>query len=125
MSATLRIFVSSVQKELEDERLIVQKLVSTDPFVTFPGPGENIERLRVPEKRLIVTPAVEAQLNERQKDMVNRMVAGEELTSRRCQELYDLSPQAVYQDFKKLIGLGVARKIGSGRSTRYGYNPHE
>lgn len=34
MSATLRIFVSSVQKELEDERLIVQNLVNTDPFLS-------------------------------------------------------------------------------------------
>lgn len=33
MTPTLRIFVSSVQKELEDERLIVQNLVSTDPFL--------------------------------------------------------------------------------------------
>src|SRR5258708_33155969 len=29
-----RIFVSSVQKELEDERLIVQNLVCTDPFLS-------------------------------------------------------------------------------------------
>lgn len=34
MSGILRIFVSSVQKELEDERLIVQNLVSTDPFLS-------------------------------------------------------------------------------------------
>lgn len=34
MSATLRIFVRSVQKELEDERLIVQNLVNTDPFLS-------------------------------------------------------------------------------------------
>jgi predicted HTH transcriptional regulator len=92
--------------------------------VTFPGPGENIERLRVPEKHLLVTPGVEAQLNERQRDMVSRLVGGEELTSRKCQELYKLSPQAVYEDFQKLVGLGIARKIGSGRATRYGYNPH-
>ncbi len=38
--------------------------------VTFPGPGENIERLRVPVKRLLVTPAVEAQLNERQRKVL-------------------------------------------------------
>lgn len=31
MCTTLRIFVSSVQKELEDERLIVQNFVKTDP----------------------------------------------------------------------------------------------
>ena len=34
MSLILRIFVSSVQKELEDERLIVQNLVSTDSFLS-------------------------------------------------------------------------------------------
>ena len=33
MTASLRVFVSSVQKELEDERLIVQNLVNTDPFL--------------------------------------------------------------------------------------------
>ena len=33
MTAKLRVFVSSVQKELEDERLIVQNLVNTDPFL--------------------------------------------------------------------------------------------
>ena len=34
MTARLRIFVSSVQKELEDERLIVQNLVNTDTFLS-------------------------------------------------------------------------------------------
>jgi predicted HTH transcriptional regulator len=105
-----------------------QPLLGTDTGyfqITFPGPGESIERLRVPEQRLLVTPAVEAQLNERQKDMANRLVGGEELTNRKCQTLYNLSPQAVYEDFQKLIGLGIARKIGSGRSTRYGVNPHD
>jgi ATP-dependent DNA helicase RecG len=34
MTAKLRVFVSSVQKELEDERLIVQNLVNTDTFLS-------------------------------------------------------------------------------------------
>lgn len=34
MSAKLRVFVSSVQKELEDERLIVQNLLNTDAFLS-------------------------------------------------------------------------------------------
>ena len=34
MNAKLNIFVSSVQKELEDERVIVQNLLSTDPFLS-------------------------------------------------------------------------------------------
>ncbi len=105
-----------------------QPLIGTDTGyfqVTFPGPGDSVERLRVPEKSLSVTPAAEAQLNERQRDMARRLVNGEELTSRKCQALYMLSPQAVYDDFQKLIELGIARKIGSGRSTRYGLNPHD
>jgi predicted HTH transcriptional regulator len=118
-------------RRMRDQMLdhgLVPPLLSTEMGyfqVTFQGPGENIERLRIPEKRIVVTPSVEAQLNERQKDMVSRLVGGEELTSRRCQELYKLSPQAVYEDFQKLIELGIARKIGSGRATRYGYNPND
>src|SRR3990167_1025673 len=84
-----------------------QPLLGTDTGyfqVTFPGPGDDIDRIQVPETSLLVTPAVEAQLNERQKDMVNRLTSGEELTSRKCQKLYKLSPQAVYEDFQKLIG---------------------
>jgi hypothetical protein len=34
MTEKLRLFVSSVQMELEDERLIVQNLVNTDPFLS-------------------------------------------------------------------------------------------
>ncbi len=34
MTAKLRVFVSSAQKELEDERLIVQNLVNTDVFLS-------------------------------------------------------------------------------------------
>ncbi len=93
--------------------------------VVLPGPGENIERIRVPESNLQVTPALEAQLSERQKDMVRQLVAGEELTSRKCQELYGLSAQAVFKDFRELVRLGIARKIGSGRSTRYVFNAQD
>jgi hypothetical protein len=31
--AKLKVFVSSVQEELEDERLLVQNLILTDPFL--------------------------------------------------------------------------------------------
>ena len=34
MSNKLSVFVSSVQKELEDERLIVQNLLNTDAFLS-------------------------------------------------------------------------------------------
>jgi predicted HTH transcriptional regulator len=92
--------------------------------VTFSGPGDDIDRIKVPETRLVVTPAVEGQLSKRQKNMVSRLIGGEELTNRRCQKLYKISPQAVYEDFQKLVGLGIVHKVGSGRSTRYELNPN-
>ena len=35
MTSALKVFVSSVQKELEDERLIVHNLISTDTFLSY------------------------------------------------------------------------------------------
>jgi predicted HTH transcriptional regulator len=87
--------------------------------VTFPGPGENIERLRVPQSRLVVTPAVEAQLNERQRRMLLRLVEGEELTSRQCEAEFSVTRTITSSDFRKLVELGLAERMGAGRSTRY------
>lgn len=88
--------------------------------IIFPGPGDNIERLRVPEQHLLlVTPAAEAQLNERQRKMVLLLVQGEELTSRRCEAEFAVTRDTANRDFGILIKLGLARKQGRGRSTRY------
>jgi predicted HTH transcriptional regulator len=112
-------------RRMRDQMLdhgLEQPLLGTDTGyfqVTFPGPGENIERLRVPEKRLLVTPAVEAQLNERQRKMVRRLADGKELTSRQCEAEFGVTRPITSRDFGKLIELGLAEKIGSGRSTRY------
>jgi len=87
--------------------------------VTFSGPGDNIERLRVPEKRLLVTPGVEARLNQRQKEMVLLLAQGESLTSRLCEEQFHITRDTSVRDFKLLVELGLARREGQGRSARY------
>lgn len=87
--------------------------------ITFPGPGENVERLRVPERRLLVTPAVEAQLNERQRRMMQQLVDGKELTSRGCEAEFGVTRTITSSDFGKLVELGLAESVGAGRSTRY------
>ena len=89
--------------------------------VTFPGPSDNIERLLVPESQLAVTPAIEAQLNERQKKLLMLLAAGEELTSRRCESEFSVTRDTATRDFKLLMKLGLARKEGRGRSTKYVY----
>jgi ATP-dependent DNA helicase RecG len=87
--------------------------------ITFTGPGDHVERIRVPEARLKVTPAIEAQLNERQRRMMELLVQGEELTSRRCEAEFGVSRPITSGDFAKLIDLGLAERLGAGRSTRY------
>lgn len=87
--------------------------------ITFSGPGENIERLRMPEQSLLVTQAVEAQLNERQRKIMALLAEGRELTSRQCEADFGVTRPVTAKDFRKLIDMGLAEKLGAGRSTRY------
>jgi predicted HTH transcriptional regulator len=89
--------------------------------VIFPGPGENLERLRASTSipGALVTPAAEAQFNRRQKKMVALLVAGEKLTSRRCEEEFGITRDTAARDFGLLMELGIATRQGSGRSTSY------
>jgi predicted HTH transcriptional regulator len=89
--------------------------------VIFPGPGDNVKRLRVPTGQTgeIVPLSVQEQLNERQKKMTALLVKGEELTSQKCEKIFHVTRQAVQKDFKKLVAVGIAQPIGAGRSTRY------
>jgi len=99
-----------------------QPLIATDTGyfqVVFPGPGENLDRIRVPETRLMVTPAIEAQLNERQKKMLALLVAGEKLTSRRCEQEFGITRDTASRDFALLMELGLADRQGRGRATSY------
>jgi predicted HTH transcriptional regulator len=101
-----------------------QPLLGTDSGyfqVIFPGPGENLGRLRAPTSipGALVTPAAEAQLNQRQKKMAALLVAGEKLMSRRCEEEFGITRDTAARDFGLLMELGVATRQGSGRSTSY------
>jgi predicted HTH transcriptional regulator len=88
--------------------------------VTLPGPAGSYERIRTPANAGgPITPAIEAQLNERQKKMVALLTNGEELTSRRCEVEFSVTRPVTAKDFGTLVKLGVAQKVGSGRSTRY------
>ena len=43
--------------------------------------------------------------------MADRIVRGEELTSRACQTRYKVSAQALHRDFQKLVSLGLAKAV--------------
>ena len=89
--------------------------------VTFFGPGDDLERLRVPPnaREITVEPAVEAQLNDRQREMLRLLVEGQELTSGFCQTTFAVVKDTVSRDFQLLLNLDLVEKLGGGRSTRY------
>jgi ATP-dependent DNA helicase RecG len=87
--------------------------------VTFPGPGDNIDQLRVPEQRLMVTPAMESQLNERQKEILNHVLETGSVTSGWCLKEFGVVYNTAYRDLDALVKLGLLKKEGKGRGTRY------
>ena len=112
-----------MRDEMLNHGLDMQTIGTKDGYfeVTFFGPGDDLDKLIVPTSAVeqLVKPAIEAQLNQRQKDMLLLLIEGQELTSRGCEELFDVSRDTTSRDFKQLITLKLARRKGAGRSTRY------
>lgn len=88
--------------------------------VTLRGPAGNYDRLKLPAGATgPITPAVEAQLNERQCEMVKSLSAGEELVGGVCETRFRVTRPVITKDFRHLVRLGIAEQVGQGRSTRY------
>ncbi|MCU0772314.1 MAG: helix-turn-helix domain-containing protein [Verrucomicrobia bacterium] len=99
-----------------------QPLLGTDTGyfqVTFPGPGENLDRLRVPETRLTVTPAIEAQLNARQKKIIAEVAKAGHVTSGWCRKSFGVALLTVQRDLAALVDFGLIERKGQGRAARY------
>ena len=88
--------------------------------VTLPGPNGNYDRLRIPVGATgPVTPAIEAQLNERQKAMATLLLARGNLSSAVCQKEFEVTRDTTARDFALLVRLGIADKVGRGRGVHY------
>jgi len=87
--------------------------------VTFTGPGDNVERLRVPDSRLLVTPSIEARLNDRQKRILIHVLESGSVTSGWCLKEFGIVYNTAYRDLEAMVKLGVLRREGRGRGTHY------
>ncbi len=87
--------------------------------VTFPGPGADIDRLRVPESRLVVTPAVEAQLTDRQRRIVAHALENGSVTTGWCMESLGVVRDTAHRDLVGLVEMGLLVRSGSGRAAKY------
>ena len=99
-----------------------QPMIGTDTGyfqITFPGPGDNIERIRVPEKRLMVTPAIKAQLNERQKIILAHVLEAGSVTRRWCVAKFKIANDTAGRDLKTLKDLGLLAVEGNARALHY------
>ena len=87
--------------------------------ITFPGPGDDIERIRAPAVHLRVTPAVEAQLNERQRKILAHTLANGSVTTRWCIEMLDVVRDTAHRDLTGLVELELLARKGAGRGAIY------
>ena len=89
-------------------------------IVTLPGPNGDYERIRVTgEVAGPVTPAIEAQLNDRQKKILLEVQASGSVTSTWCQKAFGVVRDTAHRDLTALLDLNLIEKIGKGRGVRY------
>ncbi|PWU13104.1 MAG: hypothetical protein C5B50_20085 [Verrucomicrobia bacterium] len=58
-------------------------------------------------------------MNQRQREMLKRLLAGEELTGGPCEASFGVTRPVITKDLKGLVALDIAVQVGRGRATRY------
>lgn len=87
---------------------------------TFQGPNGNYERLVLPEGAAgLITPAVETQLNERQKKIMVQVQREGSVTSGWCRRELPVVYDTIRRDLLGLVRLGLIQVRGRGRNAHY------
>ncbi len=88
--------------------------------VTFQGPNQNYERLKLPEGAGgFITPAIEAQLNARQKKIMIQVQREGTVTSGWCRKTFDVTYDTANRDLLDLVERKLLIKAGQGRATHF------
>jgi len=87
--------------------------------VRFSGPGDNVDRLRVPDSSLRVTPAVEAMLNERQRRILAYALEAGRVNTGWCMNALGVARDTAHRDLTALVNLGLLERTGKGRTVAY------
>lgn len=111
-------------KEMMKDHGLDQPLLSTNSGcfeITFPGPGDDIDRLRVPDEfaRPKIEPAIEANLNDRQRQVMNEVHINNSVTTGWCREQFGVAYDTAQRDLRELIEIGLLQQTGRGRGTKY------
>ena len=88
--------------------------------VTLPGPAGDYDRIKTPTAVAgPVTPAIEAQFNERQTRIIAQVLAAGAVTRGWCVAEFDVANDTAGRDLKALTELGLIEVKGKGRAARY------
>ncbi|HEY3856430.1 MAG TPA: ATP-binding protein [Verrucomicrobiae bacterium] len=88
--------------------------------VSFYGPNGNYDRLKASADAVhFITPAVEAQLNERQKKIMVQVQREGLVTSGWCRTAFDITYDTANRDLLDLVERKLLVKVGRGRSTHF------
>lgn len=102
--------------------LAAPEIAQQDGFfvVTLRGPAGDYDRLKVPAGTSgPITPAVEAQLNRRQRKIMIEVQRTGSVTSGWCRQRLKVAGDTVNRDLGGLVRLGLIRPVGKGRGVRY------
>jgi ATP-dependent DNA helicase RecG len=105
-----------------DHGLDAPELSRADGYfiVTLPGPAGDYERIRVTGKVSgPVTPAIEEQLTDRQKEIMIEVQRSGFVTSAWCQKTFGIVRDTANRDLSGLEKLNLLKRTGKGRGTKY------
>jgi predicted HTH transcriptional regulator len=110
-----------MRQSMRDHGLEAPLLGSLDGYfeVIFKGPGNDLDRLTVPTSALLVTPAIEAQLSERQKKIMAQAVREGSVTTGWCIKELGVVRDTAHRDLVGLTEFGLLEAQGAGRSAKY------
>lgn len=88
--------------------------------VILNGPGGDLDRIRTPrDTPAYLPPAVETQLNDRQKTILEEVVRNGSVTTGWCKKTFNIVQDTAVRDLKKLISLNLIEPKGKGRGSHY------
>ena len=88
--------------------------------VILKGPGKNLDRVIV-DRNVTAPASKEALLTERQRRIAKWLAKGDSVTNRNCQKHFRISKVTAMNDLGALVNVGIAERVGRGRSVRYLY----
>ncbi|KZK75230.1 MULTISPECIES: ATP-binding protein [Chlorobium/Pelodictyon group] len=99
-------------------------IADNEVVVTLIGPGENMERILLPENITGgISPAVAEKLNERQSAILAEIVRSGSVTTGWITKTLGVAKDTAFRDVRELVAFGLIEPEGEGRGRHYILKP--